>query len=80
MVAVRYDDLSLAFEFVSSGLPMEHNAYLSIDTGQTTVFAMKRPVFSAATKPGALCVGPRGAARGKPVQSDFTTVVNRIGR
>ncbi|MBX9811696.1 MAG: hypothetical protein K2Y16_08810 [Burkholderiales bacterium] len=28
------DDLALAFEFVSSGPPMEHNAYLSIDTGR----------------------------------------------
>ena len=34
MVAVRFDDLSLAFEFVSGGPPMEHNAYLSIDTGR----------------------------------------------
>jgi hypothetical protein len=34
MVTVRYDDLSLAFDFVSSGSPMEHNAYISIDTGQ----------------------------------------------
>lgn len=34
MVAVRFDDLSLAFDFVSGGAPMEHNAYLSIDTGR----------------------------------------------
>src|SRR3990167_3828754 len=34
VVTVKYDDLSLAFEFVSAGLPMEHNAYISIDTGQ----------------------------------------------
>ena len=34
MVTVKYDELSLAFEFVSAGLPMEHNAYISIDTGQ----------------------------------------------
>ncbi len=34
MVTVNYDELSLAFEFVSAGLPMEHNAYISIDTGQ----------------------------------------------
>ena len=34
MVAVRYDDLSLAFDFVSGGPRMEHNAYISIDTGQ----------------------------------------------
>ena len=34
MVAVKYDALSLAFEFVSSGAPMEHNAYVSLDTGE----------------------------------------------
>lgn len=34
MVTIKYDDLLLAFEFVSAGLPMEHNAYISIDTGQ----------------------------------------------
>jgi len=34
MVAVRFDDLLLAFEFVSGGPPMEHNAYVFIDTGR----------------------------------------------
>jgi hypothetical protein len=34
MVAVKYDELDLAFSFVSSGAPMEHNAYISLDTGQ----------------------------------------------
>lgn len=34
MVAVRYDDLSLAIDFVSGGPPVERNAYISIDTGQ----------------------------------------------
>jgi len=34
VVAVKYDALSLAFEFVSSGAPMEHNAYVSLDTGE----------------------------------------------
>ena len=34
MVAVRFDEISLAFEFVSGGRPMEHHAYLSIDTGR----------------------------------------------
>lgn len=34
MVAVKYDALSFAFEFVSSGSPMEHNAYVSLDTGE----------------------------------------------
>jgi hypothetical protein len=33
MVAVKQEDLSLAFEFVSSGAPMEHRAYISMDTG-----------------------------------------------
>jgi hypothetical protein len=34
MVAVKYDDLSMAFDFISSGSPMEHNAYVSLDTGE----------------------------------------------
>jgi hypothetical protein len=34
MVAVKYDDLSLAFGFVSSAAPMEHSAYVSLDTGK----------------------------------------------
>ena len=34
MVTVRYDDLLLAFDFVSDGQLMEHNAHISIDTGQ----------------------------------------------
>jgi len=34
MVAVKYDDLSAAFDFVSDGAPMEHHAYVSLDTGQ----------------------------------------------
>ncbi len=33
MVAVKYKDLSAAFEFVSFAAPMEHQAYVSIDTG-----------------------------------------------
>lgn len=33
MVAVKYDDLSAAFDFVSFGAPMEHQAYISTDTG-----------------------------------------------
>ena len=33
MAAVKYDDLSAAFDFVSFAAPMEHHAYLSIDTG-----------------------------------------------
>ena len=34
MVAVKYDDLDLAFSFVNSGAPMENSAYISLDTGQ----------------------------------------------
>ncbi|HEX6314156.1 MAG TPA: hypothetical protein VFZ73_04825 [Gemmatimonadaceae bacterium] len=34
MVTVKYEDLSLAFYFVSSGAPMEHHAYISMDSGK----------------------------------------------
>jgi len=34
MVAVKYDELSTAFDFVSYGAPMEHHAYVSFDTGK----------------------------------------------
>ncbi|RDK06909.1 hypothetical protein [Cupriavidus lacunae] len=34
MVAVKHDDLSMAFDFVSCAAPMEHNAYVSLDTGK----------------------------------------------
>ena len=34
MVAVRHDDLSMAFDFVSYAAPTEHNAYVSLDTGK----------------------------------------------
>ena len=34
MVAVKLDDLSLAFEFVGAGPPRENNAYISLDTGE----------------------------------------------
>jgi hypothetical protein len=33
VTTVKYEDLFLAFDFVSSGLPMEHQAYISLDTG-----------------------------------------------
>ncbi len=33
MVAVKYEDLSAAFDFVSFAAPMEHQAYVSMDTG-----------------------------------------------
>jgi hypothetical protein len=34
VVTVKYDDLLLAFDFVGSAPPMEHNAYISLDTGK----------------------------------------------
>ena len=34
MVAVKFSGLSLAFDFVGSGAPMENNAYISLDTGE----------------------------------------------
>jgi len=33
MVTVKYDDLSMAFDFVSFAGPMEHRAFVSLDTG-----------------------------------------------
>src|SRR5258706_4849209 len=33
MTTVKYEDLSAAFDFVSFAAPMEHHAYVSIDTG-----------------------------------------------
>ena len=33
MVTVKYDDLSAAFDFVSFAAPMEHHAYIAMDTG-----------------------------------------------
>lgn len=33
MVTVKYDDLSAAFEFVGFAAPMEHHAFISLDTG-----------------------------------------------
>ena len=32
VVTVKYDDLSAAFDFVSFAAPMEHRAYVSLDT------------------------------------------------
>ncbi len=33
MVAVKFDELREAFEFVSFGAPMEHSAFISLETG-----------------------------------------------
>jgi hypothetical protein len=32
-VTIKYDDLSAAFDFVSFAAPLEHQAYVSLDTG-----------------------------------------------
>ena len=34
VVAIPYDEISSAFEFVSATAPAEHNAYISLDTGK----------------------------------------------
>ena len=44
MVTIKYDDLSLAFDFVSSGAPMEHRAYVSLDTGRIYWISELNPV------------------------------------
>lgn len=44
MVTIKYDDLSLAFDFVSSGAPMEHRAYVSLETGKVYWISEWNPV------------------------------------
>jgi hypothetical protein len=34
VAAVTFEDIALAFDFVSSAAPMEHSAFISLDTGQ----------------------------------------------
>jgi Uncharacterised protein family (UPF0158) len=34
VIAIPYDQIFSAFEFVSAAAPAEHNAYISLDTGQ----------------------------------------------
>ena len=34
MVAVKFDDVSSAFDFVSYAAPMEHQVYIALDTGK----------------------------------------------
>ena len=41
MVTVKYDDLSAAFDFVSFAAPMEHHAFISLDTG--TIYWISEP-------------------------------------
>jgi hypothetical protein len=44
MVTIKYDDLSLAFDFVSSGAPMEHRAFVSLETGKVYWVSEVNPV------------------------------------
>jgi hypothetical protein len=34
MITVKYEDISLAFDFVSSAAPMQHTAYVSLESGE----------------------------------------------
>jgi hypothetical protein len=44
MVRVKYDDLSMAFDFVRSAGPMEHAAYVSLDTGAIYWVSEENPI------------------------------------
>ena len=44
MVTVKYDDLSMAFDFVSSGAPTENRAYVSLDTGAIHWISESNPI------------------------------------
>ena len=44
MVTVKYDDLSLAFDFVSFAGPMEHRAFVSLDTGAIYWISETNPI------------------------------------
>jgi hypothetical protein len=44
MVTVKYDHLWLAFDFVSSGAPTEHCAYVSLDTGRIYWMSELNPI------------------------------------
>ena len=44
MVTVKYDDLSMAFEFVSSGDPFENRAFISRDTGTVYWISEANPI------------------------------------
>ena len=47
MVTVKYEDLSEAFDFVSFAAPMEHHAYISIDTGTIYWISEANPLEEA---------------------------------
>ena len=44
MVTVKYDDLSMAFDFVNFGRPTEHRAYVSLDTGAIYWISETNPI------------------------------------
>jgi len=44
MVTVTYGDLATAFDFVSFGGPMEHRAYLSLETGAIYWISETNPI------------------------------------
>lgn len=44
MATINYDDLSLAFDFVSDGAPMEHHAFVSLETGRVYWVSELNPV------------------------------------
>ena len=44
VVTVKYDDLSAALDFVSFAAPMEHQAYISMDTGKIYWISELNPV------------------------------------
>jgi hypothetical protein len=44
MVTVKYDDLSIAFDFFSSAPQAENNAYISLDTGAIYWTSESNPV------------------------------------
>ena len=44
MVTVNLDDLSMAFDFVSFAGPMEHRAYVSLDTGAIFWISETNPI------------------------------------
>lgn len=44
MVPVKYDDLSLAFDFVNSAPPGVHAAYVSLDDGRVFWMSEMNPV------------------------------------
>jgi hypothetical protein len=44
MITVKYDDLSAAFDFVSFGVPFEHRAFVSRDTGAIYWISETNPI------------------------------------